>query len=252
MKSGTTLAVYLINMDHAKERLHSMDRKIAAIGLTFERVRAVDGNMIDFPIKEFRESSYKILHGRRTIPAEVGCYLSHIECARRFQLSGAALALILEDDVSFSDDFVDSIDISSALAEEWDLLRLTTVSSGKKFPIKSLGNGRSLAVALTREKGAGAYLINKRAAKWFTERLLPMKLTFDIAFDLEFLAGLKAAFVFPLPASQVSNHETQIQNNLAAYKLPRWRYFTVLPYRGYLEIARITFRGFRLIRSRLA
>lgn len=250
-KSGLSLATYLINMDDAADRLAAMRHKLDQAGLPFARIPGVDGRQITFPIPEFSERGYRLLHGRRTSPAEIGCYLSHVACARAFLDSGADLALILEDDVSFEPDFLDALDRAALGRGLWNLLRLTTVNRGRKYPVRDIGNGRSLAVALTREKGAGAYVIDRTAVLWITTRLLPMRLAWDIAFDLEFLAGLRACFVEPLPASQISAHPTQIQSTRLAYKLPRWRYVTVLPYRAWLELARLTCRGWRLVAGRL-
>ncbi|MCF3973882.1 glycosyltransferase family 25 protein [Paracoccus salsus] len=248
--SGLRLAVFLINMEGADQRLSAMRDKLAAAGLPFCRIVGVDGRAKSFPIPEFDERGYRLLHGRRTSPAEIGCYLSHIGCARAFLDGDADLALILEDDVTFQPDFLATLDRAAAHRELWNILRLTTVNRGRKFPVRELGPGRWLAIALTREKGAGAYVIDRRAARWFARDLLPMRLAFDIAFDLEYLHGLRAAFVEPLPASQISSHPTQIQSGVAASKLPRWRYATVLPYRAWLELSRVMCRGTRLVVAR--
>jgi len=250
--SKRILAVYLINMDGATDRLAAMMEKTSAVGLTsVERVAGVDGRKLDYPIAEFSELSYKLLHGRRRTPPEIGCYLSHVVCARKFLESGADFALILEDDVAFKDDFMQTLDAAASHPGDWDLLRLTTVSNGRKFRFRPLNGERALAVALAREKGSGAYLINRKAASWITKKLVPMRLAYDIAFDLEFLSGLKATFVDPLPADQDTGYESQIQNDLRRYRLPRWRYFTVLPYRIYLETSRVLLRGLRLLGYRL-
>jgi glycosyl transferase family 25 len=247
--SNKVLACYLINLASAVDRLREMNKKVAFAGLECELVIAIDGKKIDPDMPLFCATSYKFLHGRRPIPAEIGCYLSHIECAKRFLETKADFAMILEDDVSFSDDFMEIIDEACKNSNLWDILRLTSVSNGKKFCVKKITKQHYLAVALTREKGAGAYVINRNAGRWLTKKLIPMRLSYDIAFDLEYLAGLKAAFVWPLPASQRSNYETQIQININDYKLPRYRYFTVLPYRAYLEITRAVCRSYRLIQS---
>ena len=248
--SQARLAVFLINLDGAAERLAAMQDKLARAGLPFCRIAGINGRALTYPIPEFSERSYRLMHGRRTSPAEVGCYLSHVASARAFLESDADLALILEDDVSFQADFVDTLDRAAMQRDLWNLLRLTTVNRGRRFPVQALGNGRSLALTLTREKGAGAYVIDRRAAEWITTRLIPMRLAFDIAFDLEYLAGLRACFIHPLPASQASDHPTQIQDTRLAHKLPRWRYGTVLPYRAWLELSRVACRGARLLAAR--
>ncbi|MCG6112354.1 MAG: glycosyltransferase family 25 protein [Paracoccus sp.] len=249
--SGRHLAVYLINMAGAQARLTAMQAQLAALDLPFTRIEGVDGRALTFPIPEFDERAYRLLHGRRTTSPEVGCYLSHVACARAFLDSGADLALILEDDVSFDADLIGVLDRAAVQGAWWNLLRLTSVNRGRKYAVRDLGQGRRLALALTREKGAGAYVIDRRAAQWIVTDLMPMRLAWDIAFDLEYLDGLRAAFVDPLPASQRSDHPTQIQAGLRAYKLGRSRYLTVLPYRAWLEAARLACRGTRLIRARL-
>lgn len=249
-KSGRKLAVFLINMDSATKRLEDMNARLDAIGLKAERVPGVNGRELNYPIPEFSELSYMLMHGRRTSPPEIGCYLSHVACANRFMGSDADIALILEDDVVFEKDFLEAIDEAIVNGCDWDLLRLTTVSNGRKFPFRKLVGGRSLAIALTREKGSGAYLVNRRAGKWIS-KLIPMRLAYDIAFDLEYLAGLKAAFIYPLCATQDADGESQIQNNLRIYRLPRWRYFTVLPYRTFLETSRFLMRSLRFAVAKL-
>ncbi len=250
-RSGQRLATFLINLDRAPDRLAAMESRLAALGLPFARVPAVDGRRLAFPHPDFSEPSYKLLHGRRTSPAEVGCYLSHVACARAFLEGDADLALILEDDAAFEPDLLDTLDRAALQPEVWDLLRLTTVSSGRAIPVRPLGNGRSLAIALTREKGSGAYLVNRRAARWIARDLVPMRLAYDIAYDLEYLRGLKAAFVLPMPASQIGPEPSQVQVGIQQVKLPRWRYLTVLPYRTFLEVSRLLCRGVRLLQARL-
>lgn len=250
--SRTRLAVFLINMDGADARMAAMEGKLARANLPFRRIAGIDGRRLRFPIPEFDERGYRLLHGRRTSPAEIGCYLSHVACARAFLDGEADLALILEDDVSFDPDILEVLDRAAMQRGLWNILRLSTVNRGRKFPVRRLSEGRSLAVALTREKGAGAYVVDRSAAAWIATDLIPMRLAYDIAFDLEYLAGLRACFVSPVPASQASDHPTQIQSTRLSVKLSRWRYLTVLPYRAGLELSRVACRGWRLLGARRA
>jgi hypothetical protein len=114
-ESGAELAVYLINLDRAPDRLARMAARLQAAGVAFERVAAVDGRALQFPIPEFSALSYKFLHGRRTVPSEIGCYLSHIACARRLLQGQASHALILEDDADLPEDMIALLD-AAALA----------------------------------------------------------------------------------------------------------------------------------------
>ena len=243
----TSLAVFLINLDRAVDRLAAMQHKLGRIGLYAERVSALDGAVIEFPIPDFNEVAFRFKHGRWRNPAEVGCYLSHIECARRLLASNSEFALVLEDDLEFSGDFAELLDAALQQNEKWDILRLSTVSRGRKFRFSTLTKTRSLAVALTREKGSGAYISNRRAAYWFVEKLLPMQLPFDLAFDLEFFAGLRSAFVVPIPVDQQLDLPSQIQGRRRRYHRSRRHYLTVMPYRTFVETMRLPARLMCLI-----
>ncbi|MGV4792709.1 glycosyltransferase family 25 protein [Rhizobium sp. F40D2] len=242
---------YLINLDRAPLRRFRMERLLAGIGLAFERVAAVDGAGLSLPHPDFDEASYRSRHGRRPNPFEIGCFLSHVECARRFLSGNAEFALILEDDLDFDDDLADVLEAALQHQTRWDILRLSTVNTGRKHRVEALTVSRSLAIALTREKGSGAYLINRRAAGWIAGSMLPMRLPYDLAFDLEFDEGLSACFVDPLPVSQRADPCSQIQAGLSAYRLGRRRPWSVLPYRAAAEIRRFAARFSRLVMSRM-
>jgi glycosyl transferase family 25 len=241
----------LINLDRAEDRLTAMVDQLDALDMPFERISAVDGKVLQLVDETYDETGYRRRHGRLTNPGEVGCYLSHIECARRLLESGHEFALILEDDLVLPDNL--GVVIAEALAEHrhWDVLRLSTVNNGRKFPVVKMSETRSLALALTREKGSGAYLMNRRAAAWISADLLPMRLPYDIAYDLEFMDGLRAMFVYPVPISQEAGFASDIQQG-RRFRLPLRERFQVYPYRAWLEFARVAFRASRLVRYRLA
>ncbi len=245
------LKTYLINLDRAEDRLAFMKEELSRVGLPFERIPAVDGRNLVFPIPEFDAAAYRRCHGRRPNPSEVGCYLSHIECANRLLGSDESHALILEDDVALPADFRALLRASLDAGGAWDILRLSTVNTGRKYSFLEIMPGRSLAIALTREKGSGAYVINRRAAKWMVEKLLPMRLPYDIAYDLEHFAGLRAVFVTPVPVDQFTDFPTQIQQRRHQRRLPWWFRSTVYPYRAWLEVTRFSFRLYILLRFRL-
>lgn len=241
------LSVYLINLDRSPERRFRMEARILSKGLEFERVSAVDGRTLSMPPSSFDEVGYRRRHGRRPNPLEIGCYLSHVECARRMLESDADHALILEDDLIFDEDLVATLNAALDECRSWDILRLSSVNRGKKFKLKPLTALRNLSVSLTREKGSGAYVINRRAAQWIAEQLVPMRLPYDLAFDLEHLAGLRGLFIDPQPIRQSAERGSLIQNGLKRFKLPFPRYITVLPWRTFYETSRFLARARRLI-----
>lgn len=240
----------VINLDRATQRMAHMQAQLQSAGLDYRRVPGVDGSRLEHPHKDFSEWSYRYLHGRQWAPRELGCYLSHIKALQTFLASEARYALILEDDVRIDPGIRAVLQAALAHRAHWNMLRLSTVNSGRWWPVRRL-RAASLAVCLTREKGAGAYLVDRVAAQRMVKRLLPMRLAWDIAFDLEWMLGFKTLGVHPMPVEQNAVFETQIQMDLARIKVrSRLKYLTIAPFRLFVESSRLVYRLQRLITLR--
>lgn len=245
--AGSRLAVFIINMDGADERWGFVSRGFAATGLPFTRVPGVDGRALRYPIPEFDEAAYRRRHGKRLDAGQVGCYLSHLKALRTFLESDLDYAVIAEDDASPRRDLQATLEAAIRLGGAWDLLRLCGFHDPHPLPFARLDDpARSrMSIALTRLCGTGAYLVNRRGAARLVERLLPMRLPIDHAIDREWVLGLRAAIVQPLPVGQF-DHAFASQTAAKSLKLPAIRrYWTVFPYRALNETARV---GFRLLR----
>lgn len=250
-ESACAFVTYVINMDSATDRMAHMASELARVGIPFVRQSGVVGIQLPYPNENFSDWSYKYLHGRGWAPRELGCYLSHIECLRSFLRTDSKYALILEDDVQIDGDLKHVIDQAILFPASWNMLRLSTVNSGKWWPVKSLGQ-YDLAVCLTREKGAGAYVVDRKAAARMVKWLMPMRLAWDIAFDLEWFMGFKTLGVHPKPVRQNAGFDTQIQQDLNGIKIKgKWKYLTVVPFRLFLEVSRLIYRSFRLMKLRI-
>jgi glycosyl transferase, family 25 len=233
---------YVINMDSATERMAHMDAELKRVAIPYIRQPGMVGMELPYPNENFSDWSYKYLHGRRWAPRELGCYLSHIQCLRNFLQTDAPYALILEDDVKLDDNIKGILESAIEHASDWNMLRLSSVNRGKWWSVRKIGS-HSLSVCLTREKGAGGYLVDRKAAARMVKKLLPMRMAWDIVFDLEWLLGLKTLGVYPLPVQQQNEFETQIQQDLQNIKIKsKMIYLTVLPFRMILEFSRLIFR----------
>jgi glycosyl transferase family 25 len=242
---------YVINLPNARDRWEKIEARLRGTGLAYTRVVAVYGRELQLPIPEFDEFWHRLLTGRRPIPAEIGCYLSHIKAIDAFLASEATCthALIFEDDAIFGDDLPAMVDAALQHADAWDVLRLSTVGHDRVVPAMPLLGNRCLGVNLTRCKGAAGYMINRKAAATFRRKLVPMRLAWDIAFDLEYFWGLKALAVTPFPVVPDERAPTQIQNDINSFKLPSTRYLTVFPYRAAVESARVVMRSLLYVRT---
>lgn len=125
----TGLPVYLINLDGSDERLRSATRQLADEGMAFKRVPAFDGRalrMDEFP--DYDPAAAMAYMGRPLRGGEIGCYLSHLDCARRVLDSRAPWGLVFEDDVQLQPGFGEGIAILLDWLDrnggDWDLINL--------------------------------------------------------------------------------------------------------------------------------
>lgn len=123
------IPVFLINLDGSEMRLNAASAQLAGQDIPFQRVPAFDGRNLridQFPDYDHdRAVSYM---GRPLRGGEIGCYLSHLEVARRFLAGDAPLALVLEDDMQLAPGFAAGLaallDWLAAHPLPWDLVHL--------------------------------------------------------------------------------------------------------------------------------
>ncbi|MDO5620922.1 MAG: glycosyltransferase family 25 protein [Paracoccus sp. (in: a-proteobacteria)] len=119
---------YLINLDGSDDRLSSATAQLAAEGIGFTRVPAFDGRGLtpdQFP--DYDAGAALNYMGRPLRGGEIGCYLSHLDCARRMLDSGATRAMVLEDDMQLPAGFAGALEELLAgldRLEGWDLVNL--------------------------------------------------------------------------------------------------------------------------------
>ncbi|MCX6919771.1 MAG: glycosyltransferase family 25 protein [Verrucomicrobia bacterium] len=99
------LPVLLINLDGSAERLKKASSQLAAAGISFERLPAVDGRLLPESERSRiapwdRKAFFKPLS-----PGEIGCYLSHLAALERIVKEGWPRALVLEDDFILTPEF---------------------------------------------------------------------------------------------------------------------------------------------------
>lgn len=234
---------YLINLDKASERLEYVMRSFGEISFTIERVSGVLGTGLELPIAEYSKLGYAAAHGKRTNTSEIGCYLSHIKALKQFMGTDNDYAIILEDDVELRGDLELIIKQLTGCSLDWDIVRLAGRRKTQSLPVRQLFLDTQLHVDFSRQTGAGAYLVNRKAARRMINQMLPMYLPYDHAFDREWLMGLRNFSVQPFPINQ-QEHEFESQIVISKKdKYPKLlRIWTVLPYRFFTELSRVIYR----------
>ncbi len=245
------MLAFCLNLDEAKNRWEFTRKNFLKQNIRLERVSAVVGKGLQFPMHEFDSRAYRLWHGKQTIPAEVGCYLSHIKAMKLFLESQEEFALICEDDVKPVSNLSCLLLNAIRFHNHWDILRLSGFHDAKPKSIAKLDEKYSLCVNLKYLAGTGAYLINRRAASVLCDRLLPMFLPYDHALDREWQWGLKSLCIHPLPIDQ-GNHEFATQIVTRSSKTAWYRrYWTVAPFRIKTQLMRFICRSTDLFRHRI-
>jgi len=125
--------VLVINLARSPERLAAIASQLDAIGVSFERVDALDGKELsdDF-IEEVSPAQLvgKSYH-RALSNAEVACSLSHKKAWQQIVDDDLDFAIVLEDDVELLDNFKDVLTLLSELPHgDWDFIKLYALRRG--------------------------------------------------------------------------------------------------------------------------
>ena len=173
------LGIWLINLDRDTERLAGMKKQLADMGLNYTRFPAIYGkDHAEELAKRADATAYARNMGSPILPGKMGCYASHIAVWEAFLASDYKVALILEDDVVFHDDFLESVDMALAGAPHWDTVRFNCIRA--KLPISQGRLGKYTLNAYAGPfTGNATYLLQKDVAKRLLPDLWPQTRAFD-------------------------------------------------------------------------
>lgn len=114
MPSNLAMPVLLVNLDRSKERLRLSAQQLERLGFPYRRIPAVDGLELDRNSVEIYAASEAWWRtGRDLTNAEIGCFLSHLNCLQLFIETGREVCLIIEDDLEFGKDAADTIEATA-------------------------------------------------------------------------------------------------------------------------------------------
>lgn len=206
-----SIPALVINLDRSVDRWEMFAARATAVDQAVVRVSAVDGNAIAADQRAgLSVRLFKLCHGRTPLPAEYGCYMSHIAALRQFMAMDIPHAVILEDDAGLPDDIGDRLAAMVALDPETGLVKLYNhritgfLAKDKTAPGDELG--RCIHGPLGSSMG---YLVDRDSAARLLDGLLPMFLPFDIALERSWSYGNKFRLtrrnvLVPLPSTMIS------------------------------------------------
>jgi glycosyl transferase family 25 len=225
----------VINLDRSPQRLKRISERLETLAIPFVRFAAIDGLGLDpDATPQFSRRAYERKHGKSPTPCEIGCFLSHVGALQGFLESGKAFGLILEDDAIPESDTANVLSGLARLAGEWDVALLYGNHSGTPQTLARLDEKRTLVGFLSRQTGAVAYAVNRRAAKAYVRELLPMTLPIDVDFDRAWDLGIRFRGVMPFPV-KTGAHPSDIGTIGAKFTWHRRLVTHALRFRGELK-----------------
>ena len=200
-----SVGAFLINLDRATERLKFVKPRIDQLGLSFERISAIDGKLLSeeeiqkFCDQEQFKKYFKMLPEKETI----GCSLSHEKALRMFLESEYEFALIFEDDVEFDPcELKDCVEKAIEKKDLFDILSFEVTHNRFPLKISDLCEDKYMALYFTAVKHAGCYLINRSAVKKLLDKFFPIIMPFDHYFTAYWEFDIKFAGVEPCIVTQ--------------------------------------------------
>lgn len=157
--------IYLINLNRATGRLAAMQKKINDLGLSFERIEAVDGRAMSSEQKH----AFAIVRPRANgwSPGAIGCFRSHYQAWTLIAKGEEDFGVVFEDDVHISAKLPELLARIDRHLNDFDVLRL----EGTKHRLLLNGantiaaEGFKLMEVKSESWGAGAYILPRKTAK---------------------------------------------------------------------------------------
>jgi len=198
---GIETGIQIINLERATDRRRRMSEMLTTRGVPFEFFPAMSGVSAPEDLRRRYDSAERIRRfGYDLSDGELGCFLSHLACAKRAFEAGWSRVVIMEDDVEVDDDFAEVVGRVLALDDRFDFVRLCGL---RRRPMRfraSLTAGRRLERSLGPACGTQCYALSRRGMEKFMRMGERIVMQVDIALDRYWENGLETFAVQPYPA----------------------------------------------------
>lgn len=169
MQNNTaTISHYYINLDRSPDRRAHMETLFQEIGITAQRIQAVDG-------QQLTDDACRLINptrpGFRTLSKpEVGCFQSHRKAWQHIVDGPHEWGCVCEDDLTFSDDIRHYLTDTAWIPAGIALIKLESVPQQQVLVSKRqipLDDGRVLASLGSTSFGTAFYLLTQDVAAGF-------------------------------------------------------------------------------------
>lgn len=201
--------VLVISMVRSPERRERVRREMESINLPWQFLDAVDGNCLDFPLKEYSEIKVKKLLGFNLMAGEIGAFLSH-KNAWKICSESSSETLILEDDFIFLPHFEEGLRLLLDEYSDWELVRLQALADSSEAILYQHGV-HSVVQNTSDCLGCTAYLLKPSAAQKLLDQSGDIYEPIDHFLEHIQKHGVKFLALKPYPVS-ISGASSTVEN----------------------------------------
>ncbi|GAB5447851.1 glycosyltransferase family 25 protein [Gymnodinialimonas sp.] len=194
---------YVINLADNTARMENARAQLDAAGLPFRRIDAVNGWQL--PSDEIARVYDAEANAKRArhdlVPAEIGCYLSHIDAWRAIASGDAAGGFIFEDDFEADTSLAATLQaLTQDGGSDWDMVKLFTFSpDAKQLSERPLTDTIRLTIPYRVPTCLIGYGLTKQAAQRLADQALPFFRPVDEDQKYVWETGLRVALTLPAP-----------------------------------------------------
>jgi len=240
------VGIWLINLPGNTDRRRRMESQLSEMGLRWNYFSAVDGREQFDELKARADvAAYSRNMGSPILPGKLGVFASHTTVWKEFLASEYRVALVLEDDVLFHEDFLECLDAALSIHHQWDLVRFNCVRA--KIPVSQGHVERwSLNAYIGPFTGNACYLIHRDVAAHLSVNVWPQTRALDHELNRFFVHNYRQLGLEPW-ASHTDDGNVSTITGVGFASVKKYKWYLRLPHYG-LKLSNYFKRSWWLLR----
>ena len=196
------LKIFIINLASSTTRREAIVSRMNVLGCNFEIFKAVDGRSNSHPLFQRYDDRRRLKARRRALSGgELGCWASHFLLWQRCVDIDRPI-VVMEDDVSIDDNFIEALSIASEQLGHLKYLRLAGTSLHRRsYQLVDQIGSFSLADHVRGPSGTLCYVIHPEAAQALIKHSSSWFLAVDDYIDRYWIHGVDCYSLMPFPVT---------------------------------------------------
>jgi len=219
------IPIYVISLARAKQRRLRVASEFERFGLNYEIYEGIDGKLSSEELLADTDlRAWSCNMGGPLSLGHLGCYMSHVQLWRQVANRDDAIALICEDDVTFTSEFPNALASALSLQSQWDIVRFSCVRAKGKL-LQGISGKFSLNAYWGPFTGNGCYLIKRDVAACLAGSFLPICRAHDHELNRFFFYNVRLMGLEPFTAQPQDGGKSFItgKDMALASKFPFYR-----------------------------